>query len=318
MLKQLKETVRKFRLLKNHDRVLVGVSGGPDSLALLYSLVSLKKTFGLKLCVAHLDHGLRADSREDARFVEGLASGLGLPFIGDRIRVRKTGSWEESARRARITFLARAARRFKANKIALGHNLDDQAETVLMRILRGSGLYGLSAILPKRSIAGIEFIRPLIEIKRSAIENYLKRRKITFRRDRTNSTEIYFRNKVRNRLFPILEREYNRNIKVALANLAETSSLDYDYLDGAAGRIIPKNGVVFGLKRLERMHPALRRLLFRRVIKQLKGDTRRISFRHIREIEDLLFDRPFNSRVDLPQGLFVIKNKALRFSRNPL
>lgn len=284
-------------------------------MALLCCLNSLKRAFGLKLCVAHLDHGLREGSCADAEYVRRLAVRLKLPFITDKVTVKKLGSWEESARRARLKFLLGAAKKFKADKIALGHNMDDQAETVLMRILRGSGLYGLSAILPKRSISGTDFIRPLIEVKRSEIEKFLKQKLLVPRRDHTNTQDIYFRNKIRNRLIPLLEREYNMNIKGALANLAQTSSLDYDYLDIAVGRIKPKNGLSFSLKKLSNLHPAIRRMLFRRVIRQLKGDTRRINLKHITEIEDLLLNRPLNSKVDLPQGVCVVKKQCLRFSR---
>jgi len=315
MLDRVKNTVKEFRLLKRNDRVIVGVSGGPDSLALLYCLKSLKNEFNLKLFVAHLDHGLRTGSGADAEFVRRLSLKSDLPCIIGRTKVKKSGSCEESARKARFDFLLKAAKKFKADKIALGHNLDDQAETVLMRILRGSGLYGLSAILPKRAILGIEFIRPLIEVRRSEIENFLKRRSIIPRRDQTNSEDIYFRNKIRNRLMPLLEKGYNRNLKVALANLAQSSSLDYDYLDKVVSCITPRQGLSFSLKKLKNMHPALRRLLFRRVIRQLKGDTRRINYRHINEIEDLLLARPVNSVVNLPREVCVIKAKTLRFSR---
>ncbi|MCX5710604.1 MAG: tRNA lysidine(34) synthetase TilS [Candidatus Omnitrophica bacterium] len=316
MLKKVKNTADKFRLLKKNDRIVVGVSGGPDSTALLYALRSLGKRLKLKLLVAHLDHGLRKDSAQDARFVRDLALKLRLPLISGKTLVKKSGSMEESARKARFDFLLKAAKKFKTDKIALGHNLDDQAETVLMRILRGTGLNGLNAILPKRAILGCEIIRPLIEVKRKEIEAYLKRNKVVPRRDLTNAQDIYLRNKIRNRLLPLLEKDYNVNIKSILANLAESSGVDYEYLDIAACRAGRGSATRLNMVRLKKDHPALRRLLFRRAIKHLQGDTRRITFQHIKEIEDLLFSRPVNSVVNLPKGVSVSKRKSrLIFSR---
>ncbi|MCX5710037.1 MAG: tRNA lysidine(34) synthetase TilS, partial [Candidatus Omnitrophica bacterium] len=254
MLKKVKYTNDKFRLLKKNDRILVGVSGGPDSTALLYALRSLGKQLDLKLFVAHLDHGLRKDSAQDARFVRDLAFKLKLPLISGRVRVKKSGSLEESARKARFDFLLKTAKKFKADKIALGHNLDDQAETVLMRILRGTGLSGLSAILPKRVISGCEVIRPLIEVKRREIEAYLERNKIIPRRDPTNAQDIFLRNKIRNRLLPLLEKDYNANIKSILANLAESSGADYEYLDIAACRAGRGSATRLNAAKLKKAH----------------------------------------------------------------
>ena len=315
-MEKIKGTIKKHALIKDNDRILVGVSGGPDSVVLLYALNSFKKEFALKLHIAHLDHMLRSDSHKDREFVEKLAEKLSLPVTVASVNVKKVGlkgSLEEIARKARFDFFFKVAKKLKANKIALGHTFDDQAETVLMRILRGSGLYGLSAILPKRTISGFQIIRPLIEIRRKEIEAFLKRKNINSRIDISNSKDIYLRNKIRNKLLPYLEKEYNRNIKEVLANMAQTSASDYDYLSSAAELILMKYSRGFPLEKLKKLHPAIRRLLFRKAIARLKGDTRRINFRHINEIEDLLFNRPKNSIVDLPKGVSVVKKKRLLF-----
>jgi tRNA(Ile)-lysidine synthase len=290
----------------------VGVSAGPDSVALLYLLNSLKKELNLRLHIAHLDHKLRKDSYKDRIFVEKLAQKLKMPITTKEIDIRakaQKGSLEEIARNARLGFLFGVAKNIKAKKVALGHNLDDQAETVLMRILRGTGLYGLSGILPKRKFAGYQIIRPLIETRRKDIEAYLKRRKIKPRIDYSNLEDIYFRNKIRNRLLPLLEKEYNKNIKELLSNMAQSLGYDYDYLIHAAKRLMKQNKTRLNLKKIMKLHPAIRRLLFRLAITKVKQDTRRITFQHIREIEDLLFNRPLNSIVDLPKGVSVAKNK---------
>lgn len=318
VIEKVKKTIKRYSLISKNDKVLVAVSGGPDSVALLSVLNGLKKELKLFLHIAHLDHMLRKDSGKDRLFVEKLAERLKLPFTATQVNVKllaKKGSVEEIARNARLGFLFRVAREIKADKIALGHNLDDQAETVLMRILRGSGLYGLAGILPKRTIAGFQIIRPLIEVRRREIEAYLRRKKIKVRRDASNLEDIYLRNKIRNSLLPLLEREYNRNIKEVLANMADSAAYDYDYLIRAARRSIRKPTARIALKKFLRMHPAMQRLVLRLMIAQVKGDTRRITFQHIKEIEDLVLNRPPNSIVDLPKGISVIKKKSLSVYR---
>lgn len=309
---RVKVTLKKYKLINKNDKIVIGVSGGPDSVALLYLLNSLKKELKINLHIAHLDHGLRKDSFKDREFVCGLAEKLRLPITASQINIKQLaryGSLEEIARNARLGFLFKVAKDIKANKIALGHNLDDQSETVLMRILRGAGLYGLSGILPKRNISGYIMIRPLIEIRRPDIEAYLKRKKIKPRRDTSNLEDIYFRNKIRNKLLPLLEKEYNKNIKEVFSSLAQSAGADYDYLIERAQRLLKGSDKKISLKKISKLHPSILRLILRLMITNIKGDTRRIEFRHIKEIEDLIFSRPVNSVVDLPQGISVIKKK---------
>jgi len=309
---KVKATIKKYGLLKKGDSLVVGVSGGPDSVALLYLLKDLSKELNLSLHVAHLDHMMRADSSLDRKFVETLAEKLNIPFTCARVNITQLaakGSLEEIARNARLGFLFRVCREHHTKKIALGHNLDDQAETVLMRILRGAGLYGLSAILPKRNIAGYEIIRPLIEVKRKEIEAYLKKRRVKPRLDSTNLDEVYFRNRIREDLLPLLEKKYNRNIREVLANMAQSSGSDYEYLRNAATCAMKGVKTQVSLSRLARLHPAIQRLVLRQCIANTAGDTRRLTFQHIREIEDLIANRPPDSIVDLPKNVAVTKKK---------
>jgi len=280
--------------------------------ALFYLLNSLKKEFKLTLHIAHLDHMLRNDSYRDAEFVKKLAEKFRLPLALAQINVKelsRKGSLEEIARNARLGFLFKVAKEIKADKIALGHHLDDQAETVLMRILRGSGLYGLAGISPKRNIAGYQIIRPLIETRRKEVEAFLKQHKIKSRLDSSNLEDLYLRNRVRNRLLPLLEKGYNKNIKEVLSNMAENVGYDYDYLIHAAHIAMKRLGPKVNLKKLLKLHPAIQRLVLRLNISRLQGDTRRITFQHIREIEDLILNRPVSSIVDLPKGVSVVKRK---------
>lgn len=313
IIEKLRDTVKRYNLISKNDKIVIAVSGGPDSVALLYLLNSLKKELSLTLHIAHLDHMLRKDSYKDVEFVRQLARRLNLPLTCTKINVKelaKNGSLEEIARNIRLGFLFKVAREVRCKKIALGHNLDDQAETVLMRILRGTGLYGLSGILPKREISGITIIRPLIEIKRREIESYLKKKNIAPRIDISNLENFYFRNRIRNRLIPLLERGYNKNIKEILSNLAETSGFDYDYLNRSTSRFIKNSTKKLNLKKFLKLHPALQRMALRLMIAKVKGNTRRIDLRHIREIEDLILNRPINSIVNLPKGVSVIKKKS--------
>ena len=304
--------ILKEGLIKKGDRVILGVSGGADSVCLLYLLASLRQDLGFSLTIAHLDHALRRESGADAKFVKELAIKLRLPLILKRITVKRNGKGlciEEAARNARLKFLTESAVKIRARKIALAHNFDDQAETVLMRLIRGAGLCGLSAMLPKRRMGRVFVIRPFLTTRRSEIENFLKKEKIGFCLDKTNSNEIYFRNKIRHKLLPLLEREYNKNIKEGLVNLAHCAGIDYDYLQKAAANYTKGGKGALNLNMLERLHPSMLRLRLRGAISSLQGDTRRISFRHIQELEELLTRRPQGSIVDLPKGLSALKRK---------
>lgn len=309
---KVKNNIIKDKLFRKGERILVGVSGGADSVCLIHILNRLKDELKIKLYIAHLDHGLRNDSRKDAEFVKDLAKNLNIPVAIKRVqikRIRGNLSIEEAARNTRLDFLLKEAVKAGAKKVALAHNFDDQAETVLMRILRGTGLYGLSAMASKRKANNLFLIRPLLNIKRGEIEAFLKKNNVAFRTDKSNTQEIYLRNRIRLELLPCLEKKYNKNIKEALFSLAKCASSDYDYLNIASQRLYFGNKLNPELKKLARLHPAILRLKLRESISALQGDTRRVTFRHIQELEDLLFNRPLGSIVDLPKGLSVLKKQ---------
>ena len=316
-MNKFKETIKRYALIQKKDKILIAVSGGPDSLTLLLQLAGLRGKMGLSLYIAHLDHGLRKDSRFDADFVKKWGRKLGIPVITKQLRFQsehQKAASEEYLRQARMDFLIQTAKKIKAGKIALGHNLDDQAETVLMRLLRGTGLSGLSGISAKRTIRGVIFIRPLLETTRREIDRFLKNKGVKARIDSTNKEDIFLRNKIRHQLIPLLKKEYNQNIPEVLANLAESVSYDYEYLDQAAKKSLKGNKGRLNLNKAAKLHPALLRLKLRQAIACLQGDTRRISFKHVKELEDLLTNRPKGSVVDLPKGISVEKSRnTLRF-----
>ncbi len=212
---KIKSFIQQHHLCAKGNSVIVGVSGGSDSVGLLTILNELKHELGISLIVAHYNHQLRKDSKLDQALVQQYAEKLNLPFVTEnskKLRKNSKGSLEDLARQERLKFFNKISLRFKTRVIALAHTQDDLAETVLMRLIRGSGLYGLRAILPKRTIQGMSVIRPLLEISKKEILAYLKIKKIPFKEDSTNRQKIYFRNLVRLELLPLLKKKYNPNI----------------------------------------------------------------------------------------------------------
>jgi len=309
---QVRQTILTGRFVHPGDRVLVGVSGGPDSVALVHLLAGLKDTLRVRLSVVHVDHSLRPDSARDAAFVEELARQLGLPATIVKRDVlteaKRLGlSLEDAARRIRYAVFLEAARTQSANRLALGHTADDQAETVIMRMVRGSGLTGLTAIPMTRSLGELVIIRPLLDVWRKDLLAYLTAHRLAFRADPTNEEPRFLRNRIRAELLPLLEREYNSNIKALLNQLAEQCRTDVAYLQDAAERqwkrlVKPQDGgLAIRIGAFLRQPKALQRQLMRLVIQRLQGDLSRFEFRHWLEIERLFTERPVGTVLDLPE-----------------
>jgi len=230
------------------ERVIVGVSGGGDSVCLLHILQSLH----VPVVAAHFDHGLRRSSWADGRYVLRLASDLGLPAVAERLEPGQLqaglGSLEERARRARYRFLASAAHEWSCRVIAVGHTQDDQAETVLMHLLRGSGTRGLRGMRPVCSLdevtgvpedSGLQLIRPLLRIPRQETLAYCRTRHLTIRRDPTNDQTAFLRNRIRLELLPLLER-YNPAIRESLAQTADILAGDAEAIDSVLALLGPE------------------------------------------------------------------------------
>ncbi len=222
-------------MLAPGERLLVACSGGADSVALFYLLREIASPLGVKLSLLHFDHRLRRESSRDFRFVEKLAEIFRVPFYGGRRRRGSCGqkglSPEEAAREARYEFFGEVSAKSRIPKIALGHHQDDQAETVFMRLLQGTGLRGLQGIRPVARSKGLTLIRPLIEVSRDEIRKFLKKRKFPFREDRTNRSRQFLRNRIRFELLPLLERKFNPRIRKSLCRLAETAASEVGGLD---------------------------------------------------------------------------------------
>lgn len=228
----VRATIRRHAMLAGGERVLVAVSGGADSVALLATLVALAPSLALDLRIAHVDHQLRPDSADDATFVEALGRRLGIPVTVERVQVAPRGSVEAAARLARHSALEAAATRLGALRIALGHTADDQAETVLMRLLEGAGIRGLAAIPAVRG----RIIRPLIAVRRRDVEEALRAAGLPWIDDPTNRDPKFLRNRVRHELLPLLASGYAGDVVPALVRTAALAREATDALDQLAAR----------------------------------------------------------------------------------
>jgi tRNA(Ile)-lysidine synthase len=311
-LQKVKHTIARHRMISEGDCVIVAVSGGPDSVCLLHILHELKDELNIRLVVAHFDHGLRsAEDESETAFVRDLAQSLKVPFEtakGRLLSKRTRGSREEVARNARYAFLEKVRKKHKAQKIALGHNLNDQAETILMRLLRGSGPSGLTGIPPSRDGS---IIRPLIEIERQEIENYLKAKKLASVTDSSNLKTDYMRNKIRLEIMPLLEEQQPQLTRL-LAQTAEILRDEDDYLEQTAEawvgkniEILPQNALSMPIPYFLKLPVASRRRVIRLAIKDVKKDLRRISWDHIEAIQRLAQAEKPQAALNLPGRLTV-------------
>lgn len=265
MLPKVREALRRYRMVASGERVLVAVSGGADSMALLYGLYWLRKEFGLSLAIAHLDHGIRPDTAEDLRVVRAAAEDLGLPLLHERVDApayarEKKLNLEEAARRLRREFLLRAAQALEAQKIALGHTRTDLAETVLLHLLRGAGPAGLRGFLPVVP----PFIRPLVLVGREETRAFCQEHAIPFRDDPTNYDPRLTRNAIRLELLPLL-RKHNARAEEALARAAELLGQTQEVLAWTAQRLLAelRRGRGLDLARLRELPPPVQALLVR-------------------------------------------------------
>jgi tRNA(Ile)-lysidine synthase len=242
---RIRQAIRRYGLLRPGDAVVVAVSGGPDSVALLHGLALLARREGWKLQAAHLHHGIRgADADADEDLVRTLSARLGVPLSLRRLDPEhlRGASLEARARRVRYAFLHEVARRTGASRIATGHTRDDQAETVLLRLLRGSGARGLAGIRPRRE-DGV--VRPLILASRAEVIEFLARGGVAFREDATNRDPRFLRNRVRHEVLPLL-RALSPRIEERLASLADSLRADADWIETSTARARREGGVAPG------------------------------------------------------------------------
>lgn len=225
-------TIKEFHLIDDGDNVVIGVSGGPDSMALLYLLLHAKKHINFNILIAHVNHGVRGDEAlEDELFVKEKAYELGLPYFSTNVDMVAYGdehkiSHEEAGRKLRYGFFRSVLKDYNGGKIAVAHNMNDQAETLLMRIMRGTGIDGLNGM----NYMSEDIIRPILNITRTEIEQYIEDKDIETVLDKTNLMPIYTRNKIRLELIPYIEENFNPNLTKSLWRLSQTSQNDTMFL----------------------------------------------------------------------------------------
>ena len=324
---------RRLKLPVTDERVVVAVSGGADSTALflaLDELISANK-LNIQLCVAHLDHGIRKSSGKDSQWVKKLAQELGHDVVIGRTKVLETArsngdNLEQAARTARYQFLERTAVRKHAGYVVTGHTMDDQAETVLMRLMRGSssaGLSGIEAIRTLKKGGEIKLVRPLLWARRADTETYCRIRRVEFLSDEMNSDEQFSRVKVRKHLLPLMQT-FNSRVVEALSRTASLLNEDSSALFERADELLRHARLVGGDQYEERAEtnrqslnvdvlsaepPAVRRRALRQWISAVRGDTRRLEMVHLTALEKLLEGSQGGRIVELPGGSRVVRRK---------
>ena len=296
MKRKFVELSEKYNLINKNDHILVGLSGGADSVCLLFLLMEIKEEYNLTISAAHLNHGVRGEeAKRDEEFSRELSNRLNIKFLSSKADMNKYAmeqklSKEAAGRVLRRTFLKNAMDTLGAQKLALAHNEDDQVETVLMRILRGTGTDGLKGIEERSDY----IIRPILHFSREEIEAYLSSRNIEYVDDSTNFENEYHRNKIRNILLPKLRGEYNPNLNSALLKLSQIGGEDSDYLDFVANNKSIElfsryvSSIEIEIEKLEALHLAIARRLIRKAIEELAGKLEDVSFDNIEDVLHLI------------------------------
>ncbi len=321
---QIKTFIKDKKLLLPGDSVVVAVSGGVDSVVLLDVLSSLSKEFDLTLIVAHLNHLIRAEASDsDARFVSDLAGAFGLKYCERKLNIKELAkkdkqNLQEYARDARLRFFLEVAKQTGASRIATGHNFDDQAETILMRLIRGVGIRGLVGITPSKAVSeGIILIRPLLITNRSQILKYAKEKRLNWVEDKTNQQNEYFRNRVRNQLLPFIREHLNPEIDSDLVKLSHLcweedakriktiGDLREKFTRPGFDSISLDRRGLIGLKRSTAYE------LLRSSIEDLQGSLRQLEYKHIEMLYEFFcmpFKLGYTRELHLP-GLLVAKRR---------
>ncbi|WP_428153114.1 tRNA lysidine(34) synthetase TilS [Desulfococcus sp.] len=322
LIQTVVKTIVRHDMLTPGDVVLVGVSGGPDSVALLHVLVRIAERLSFSIGVAHLNHGLRGGASDgDARFVAEIADALHLPCHSARREVaayRRTRklSPEEAARSARYEFFEDTAVSHGYNKIALGHHADDNAELVMMYLLRGSGPAGIAGIPPVRDG---RYVRPMSNVSRRQIIAFLSKNGIGYRIDGSNADVRFTRNRIRHRLIPMLQKDYNPRISHTLNRLADILRAEEEWLDPLVREMFERcrlkgsvDSVVLSVPELDRIGLAPRRRIIRMAISRIKGDLRRIELAHIDRVsvEMLAVSSVRTKTIHLPDRIRVTRTDA--------
>lgn len=295
-VKDVLNTINKYKLIQENDKVVIGVSGGPDSICLLHVLNNIKSMLNFEIVVAHINHQIRPEADEETEYVKEFCDKLNVKCFVRKIDVIKKAEnekigTEEAGRYARYEFFEEVLKQENANKIATAHNANDNAETVLMNIFRGTSTAGLKGIEPIRDE---KFIRPLIECNRNDIENYCKTNNLQPRIDKSNFENIYTRNKIRNILIPQIKKDFNSNIIEALNKLSCIAREENSFVDSYIENVINEkliindleidNGVVINLKEFNKLDNYIKSRAVLSLIQKVLGTTQGIEKKHVDDI----------------------------------
>lgn len=308
MKEKVWKVIEEHRLIEEGDNIVIGLSGGPDSIALLYVLLEIKEYMDFNIFIAHVNHGVRGkDALEDEKFVQSLSSKLHLPYYCRTVNMdeyarEKRISSEEAGREIRYSFFREILSKIGGGKIAVAHNKDDQAETLIMRFFRGTGIDGLKGMEYKIN----DIIRPVLGIERKEIENYLLSRNISSRLDKTNLEPIYSRNRIRLELMPYIRKNYNPNIVDTLWRTSEIASMDSDFLDqyteNAYRRMVKKrkkHSIVLDSILFKKEHISIQHRILRNCILHINHDLQGFTKTHITSILRLFLEGGTGKKVDL-------------------
>ncbi len=312
-VQEMHRFISQHTMIEDQETVLVAVSGGADSLALLYGLHALHTHLNCHLHVVHLNHGLRKDASADAEFVHEHTKQLGLPFTENTVALHSLNkqwklSVEAAGRKARYEFYESVCAQTGATKVALGHHQDDSAETILMNLIRGGGSTGLKGIEPMRDR---KFIRPLLRFNRTEIETYLTSIGIVPRQDSTNKDTLFLRNRIRHELIPLLEQKYNPNIKTGLCRTAEIFGAESAYLDEMTSEaydackleVSPYKNITLDRTQFLHNHIVLQRRIIRHSISERIGHVSDFTFDHCNAILNIINGEKPNAEITFPNGL---------------
>ncbi len=300
LVKTIQNTVFRQEIFARKGKIILAVSGGPDSVFMLDIFSKLKPKYGLELAIAHVNYGLRGpESDKDEAFVRKLAEKYNIPVFVLNPRVKEKSNLENKLRDIRYDFFEKVRRDNKFNHISVAHNLDDQVETFLMRLIRGSGMAGLSGMQFKNG----KIIRPILEITRQEIMDYLKLNKLKYRIDKTNLETVFFRNKIRLNLIPFLEKKFNPNIKDTLFKSSRSIAQDYDLISEISKKTINNKNNELSVKKILKLAPSLQKMALREVILQRKSNLKNIDAAHIEEILKALKSSKGKNQVVSFQGL---------------
>ncbi len=323
MIKKVLETIKKYNLIENGDKIVLGVSGGPDSITMLDILRQLREGLEFEIVVAHINHMIREEAIEDEKYVQEYCKKNNIECYIKRIDVEKIANTkkigtEEAGRKVRYEFFEEILQKTGSNKIGIAHNKNDKIETIIMHILRGSGISGLKGIEPKRDN---KYIRPLIECERSEIEQYCEENKLEPRIDKTNFENEYTRNKIRNIVIPYIKKEFNPNIIETMNRLSELITEEDNYLEKETQKIynkilLEKNDkqIILKLKEFNEQETVIKNRIIILATKNLFGSSEGIEKIHIQDLIKLCNNNIGNKYLTPNKNLKVlVKNRKIFF-----